>query len=211
MIGALFKIWKTFHENVISSRRMPAIAAHIRAIIPPGARILDVGAGDGFIDSLIVDGRSDISIVAVDVRPRDHTFVPVATFEGAVLPFDDQAFDVVMLIDVLHHAPDPRMLLREAARVGRTVIVKDHTKDGIMAGLRLAFMDYVGNRYANVALPNVYFTTGQWRRLFADLGLHEMHSIADLGLYPWPLSVVFERRLHFLCTLQGAPALVSTK
>ena len=51
-----------------------------------------------------------------------------------------------MFVDVLHHTDDPMVLLREAGRVASGfVLIKDHTQNGILAGRRLRFMDWVGN------------------------------------------------------------------
>ncbi|RPI58788.1 MAG: methyltransferase domain-containing protein, partial [Lysobacterales bacterium] len=48
-------------------------------------------------------------------------------FDGRTIPFADGEFDVALLCDVLHHAPeDAAQLLAEAARVARHVLVKDH-------------------------------------------------------------------------------------
>ena len=45
---------------------------------------------------------------------------------GKSLPFEDGAYDVVILADVLHHDPDPVALMKECGRVAkRFVIVKD--------------------------------------------------------------------------------------
>ena len=43
-----------------------------------------------------------------------------------------------MFTDVLHHTSEPKVLLREAMRVAReTILVKDHTCDGLFAGATL--------------------------------------------------------------------------
>jgi SAM-dependent methyltransferase len=182
---------------------MPVLASHLARTIPHGARVLDIGAGDGRIDSLILAARSDVTICGVDVGQRDHTHIAVSAFDGTTLPFADQSFDAAMLIDVLHHTDDPQVLLREAARVAKLVILKDHTRDGFLAGIRLRCMDYVGNRYTNVSLPNNYYTRERWRDVFARLRLREIESTVDLGIYPWPINAVFERGLNFLCVLQS--------
>ena len=46
-----------------------------------------------------------------------------------------------MFVDVLLHTLDPMILLREAIRVARqTVVIKDHTLDGLLAGPTLRAM-----------------------------------------------------------------------
>ena len=47
-------------------------------------------------------------------------------FDGRTIPYADEEFDVALLCDVLHHAPeDAARLLAEAGRVARHVLVKD--------------------------------------------------------------------------------------
>ena len=65
----------------------------------------------------------------------------------------DASFDVVMFVDVLHHTDDPLLLLQEAQRVGKIILVKDHFRKGFLAGPTLRFMDWVGNAHHGVVLP----------------------------------------------------------
>ncbi len=113
-----------------------------------------------------------------------------------------------MLIDVLHHTPDPGLLLREALRVSRRwLILKDHLVRGPCAGLRLRFMDYVANARHGVALPYHYLSTREWNELRHALDLQIATEVKQLGLYPWPLDYIFGANLHFLALLKrGAPA-----
>jgi ubiquinone/menaquinone biosynthesis C-methylase UbiE len=50
-----------------------------------------------------------------------------------------------MFVYVLHHTNDPEVLLREAQRVAlKAVVLKDHTRNGLLAYTTLRFMDWVG-------------------------------------------------------------------
>jgi ubiquinone/menaquinone biosynthesis C-methylase UbiE len=74
-----------------------------------------------------------------------HTKIPVTAFDGEHLPFPDKSVDVVMFVYVLHHTNDPEVLLREAQRVAlKAVVLKDHTRNGLLAYTTLRFMDWVG-------------------------------------------------------------------
>jgi SAM-dependent methyltransferase len=103
------------------------------------------------------------------VRERSH--IPVAPFDGQVIPYGDASFDGVMFVDVLHHTQDQIILLREAARVARKVIViKDHSLNGLFAGPTLRLMDKIGNARHGVALPYNYWPRQKWLNTFEMLG-----------------------------------------
>jgi len=192
----------TVHANLVFGRRVRILADQLASLLPKTATVLDVGCGDGTLDSLILRSRPDLVINGIDVLVRPHTLIPVVPFDGNTIPYPNQAFDVVMFVDVLHHTDDPTVLLREAKRVARQAIVlKDHTKDGVLAGPTLRFMDWVGNRHHGVVLPYNYWTHDQWERALIDLGLGISAWNANVGLYPWPASHVFDRALHFVAKL----------
>jgi SAM-dependent methyltransferase len=189
------------HERAVLQRRVIRLADLLSEFLPQNATVLDVGSGDGQIDALLLRKRPDLSIEGVDVGVRKDTGIPVKPFDGATLPFANSSFDVVMFVDVLHHTTDPLVLLREAARVARkSVVLKDHTREGIGAGLRLRFMDYVGNARHGVALPFNYWSVGQWRDAEQQLGLRKTKELRKLNLYPWPAEYFFGARLHFIAS-----------
>jgi hypothetical protein len=55
-----------------------------------------------------------------------------------------------------------------------------------------------------VALPYSYWSPDRWERSFANAGLRVVEQRERLGLYPWPASLVFDRRLHFIAVLEPA-------
>lgn len=193
------------HDRLVYGRRIRVLARHLAELVPQGARVLDVGAGDGLLARRVLDARPDLTMCGVDVLVRPRTHVPVTPFDGTTLPFPDDAFDAVMMVDVLHHAADPERLLREIRRVARVaVIIKDHLVRGLLAEPTLRLMDWVGNARHGVALPYAYWTPARWREALADAGLRMVERRERLGLYPWPTSLVFERGLHFVALLEPA-------
>jgi SAM-dependent methyltransferase len=196
---------KTLHDQLVYNRRMKLLAEKISEHLPKKAKILDVGCGDGKIDSLIMWKRPDVSIEGIDVLVRPQTHIKVSYFDGRGIPCPDASYDVVMFIDVLHHCLNPGQLLGEAKRVAReSVLLKDHTRNGLLAGATLRFMDWFGNAHYGVNLPYNYWSRSQWDACFNDLGLNIRKWQDRLGLYPWPATWWFDRRLHFIADL-GKP------
>lgn len=188
-----------FHEAYIYGRRIRCLSQLLADLIPPNCSFLDVGCGDGKLARAVVDKRPDLRIEGVDVLVRERVWLPVQAFDGRNLPYREASFDGVMLVDVLHHTRDPLTLLREALRVSRRyLIVKDHVRKGLAAGLRLRFMDYIGNAHHAVALPYNYLSAGQWEELRRMLDLKVASEVKELGLYPQPFDYVFGADLHFV-------------
>lgn len=93
-------------------------------------------------------------------------------FDGTRLPFPDYSFDVVLLCDVLHHAgEDSYILLKEAARVGSVVIVKDHFEYSIYSRFMLRILDFFGNWGYGVRSPAGYFNRGGFESLCEQVGV----------------------------------------
>jgi SAM-dependent methyltransferase len=138
----------------------------------------------------------------VDVLVRDDALIEVEAFDGERLPAAEDDFDVVLFVDVLHHTDHARPLLREARRVAkRWVVVKDHTRNGLLAGPTLRLMDRVGNARHGVALPFHYWSEATWHRVLAEEGFEIDRWQGSLGLYPFPSNLLFDRHLHFIARL----------
>lgn len=191
-----------FHEGFVYGRRVRVLSNMMAELIPPNARVLDIGCGDGLVSKRIQLKRPDISIEGIDVLLRAKTHIPVTQFDGTKLPYAENAFDAIMFIDVLHHTTDPTVLLREAARVARTnLLIKDHTRDGLFSGPTLRFMDWVGNARHGVALPCNYWPEKRWRETFREMDLEVSHWSNKVALYPWWATWLFGRSLHCIARL----------
>jgi SAM-dependent methyltransferase len=196
------KLIDRVHGDYVQNRRARALSNRLADIIPDRFDMLDVGCGDGLIARLITERRTDIQLRGLDVLTRDHAYIPVERFNGEVIPYEDASFDGVMFVDVLHHTHDPMVLLREATRVARaSIVIKDHTLDGLLAGPTLRAMDWVGNARYGVSLPYNYWTKREWLDAFNKLGVKVGSWTTSLRLYPWPASCLFDRSLHFVARL----------
>jgi SAM-dependent methyltransferase len=193
----------SLHGRLVFGRRVRVLASHLAALVPSGATtVLDVGCGDGTLALGMTALRPELRPSGLEVRARPTTAIPVTEFDGRSIPLDDCSHDVVMLVDVLHHAEDPTLLIVEAARVARrAVIIKDHLADPWLGNLRLRAMDWVGNIGHGVDLRNAYWTRAEWNTAFTHARLREEERRERLGLYPVAARWLFETGLHFVSRL----------
>ncbi len=196
------KLIERVHDQYVAQRRARVLSGHLARMIPSGARVLDVGCGDGSIAGLVAEQRRDLGMAGIDVLMRPDARIAVSQFDGRVIPYDDDSFDTVMFVDVLHHTEDPISLLREAVRVTRrAIVIKDHMCDGWLADRTLRLMDVVGNARHGVSILFNYWTHQRWLDAFGELNLRIGEWKTDLRIYPQPASLMLDRSLHFLTRL----------
>jgi SAM-dependent methyltransferase len=86
----------------------------IRESLPAG-KVLEVGSGPGFLDNVITS----------DVFPLPGLDLAL---DARRLPFRSSSLHAIVLVDVLHHIPEPREFLTESVRVlqtgGRIIMVE---------------------------------------------------------------------------------------
>lgn len=138
--------------------------------LQPGARILDVGCGKGYL--LYEFGRSlrDAHLVGLDVSSYalNHALEEIRPClhlgDATSLPFPDQSFDLVVSMNTLHNLrlPELERALREIERVGR--------------GAKYILMDSYRNENEKVNLMywqltcECFFTPNEWEWLFRQCG-----------------------------------------
>ena len=98
-------------------------------LVPEGARVLDLGCGDGAMLAHLqaTRGCSGYGVEIDDANvlacvQRGVNVIQLNLDEGLAM-FDDASFDVVLQIDTLQHLRNAEVMLRETARVGRIGIV----------------------------------------------------------------------------------------
>jgi SAM-dependent methyltransferase len=84
-------------------------------LTPPGAKLLDAGAGDSPYRQFF----EHTTYIAIDMAATDyHRFRSIGVRGSlAALPFSSEAFDGILCTQVLEHVPDPGRVLSELARV----------------------------------------------------------------------------------------------
>ena len=193
------RLLDTVHGDWVHGRRVEVLSRHLAEMMPPDARVLDIGCGDGQIGLLVQQRRPDVEVRGMDIAARPNMHIPVDEFDGLNIPLEDGAVDVVMIVDVLHHAEEPSTLLGEIARVARrAVVLKDVTPLGPLSETTLKFMDWVGNARHGVPLPYLFWSQAEWRHELSAAGLKPEEVRRRLGIYPAPFNLLFEKRMHFI-------------
>jgi SAM-dependent methyltransferase len=152
------------------------LALHIESLVPRGrARCLDVGCGDMSLAEAVQARASRTSWRCIDVHGlpvgfgEDARWSKYRQFDGRRIPHADGEFDVALLCDVLHHAPeDAAELLAEAARVAGHVLVKDHFEYGNDGG-RVSERYFTCEGFVRLANQQRLVITA----LDSGLGLHD--------------------------------------
>ena len=101
----------------------------IARLVPQGARVLDLGCGDGALLDLLQRTRgctgygveyADANVLAC---VRRGVNVLQLNLEDGLAIFEDNSFDVVLQIATLQHLRNAETMLRETALIGRAGIV----------------------------------------------------------------------------------------
>ena len=148
----------------------------IAELVTPGARVLDVGCGDGQLLSLLeatrdVDGRGiEISQKGVNECVARGLSVIQGDADTDLVDYPDDSFDYVILSQTLQATRHPRRVVEEMLRIGRKVIVSfpnfGHWRIRMLLGLT-GRMPVTRNLPENwYETPNIHFCT---IRDFVDL------------------------------------------
>ncbi len=170
-------VWRTGQD-----RRLNLIRRYVRL---ESACVLDIGCGIGtYVRKLgeLAERAYGIDIDRAHVRQATTGGLAVAVSEQ--LPFEDQAFDMVLLNEVIEHVQNDRETLQEACRVlrpgGHIVIYAPNRlypfeTHGVYLGDRYRFgniplVNYLPDRLRDRLVPHARaYTTNGIRKLIAGL------------------------------------------
>ncbi|KAB7643887.1 methionine biosynthesis protein MetW [Polymorphobacter fuscus] len=159
----------------------PDLAA-VADAVPPGARVLDVGCGDGALlaylrDRKGVDARG-IDVLAGNVASAVARGLSVVQgdADADLGDYPDGAFDMVILSDTLQAMRAPAAVLGELVRIGRRGIVSFpnfghwRVRASVVFGGRMPVTATLPVSWHQT--PNIHLCTiDDFRELVTDLGL----------------------------------------
>lgn len=112
--------------------RVRAVLGILHGLAP--ASLLDIGSGRGAFLWPLLDSFPELPVTAID-RAAGRVALIDAVRRGGVAPlgavamdatrlgFADRSFDLVSLLEVLEHLPEPRLAAAEAIRVANRFVV----------------------------------------------------------------------------------------
>lgn len=173
--------------------------ASVAPHVPRGSRLLDLGAWNGKLGTLLRD-RLGCAVTNSDVEDHDESGLPFLRFDGERLPVGAAAFDVVTVLYVLHHAADDLAILREARRVlvpgGRVVVAEDMVENAWQRAIAIGFHVLLF-LFTGMGWSGSFRKLTAWRERFADADLVIEKTVElgrHMGLPGWPRNVVFVLR-----------------
>ena len=164
----------------------------------PGARVLDLGAGEGYVGDAAAEALG-VAVTGVDVVRFGTGPRRVDLYDGRALRYASGQFDAALIVFVLHHSADPVAVLREAVRVtsGPVVVLETVWRAGWQKAW-LERLDRLVNRLRSGSAmregPLDIRSDAEWRGLFEREGVALRHAETFAGLHPQALYVLAGER-----------------
>ncbi len=198
-------IFGKLHHNFIFKRRLNALCDSIYEHIDPGT-VLDVGSGNGMIGSKLMEIREDIKVHGIDVQIRQNSAIETKKYDGKIIPYGDNSFSTVILIDVLHHIDDYQQVVSECLRVSKgKVIIKDHFSENKIDENLLKILDWGGNKPHDVVLPYNFFSRSSWGdMLINNNAIESFRQESVPKMYPWPFQRILGSGIQFISVIESS-------
>jgi ubiquinone/menaquinone biosynthesis C-methylase UbiE len=144
-----FEWFAPVYDRLVPSADRGDIAMGLAAAEHPVEDVLDLGGGTGRAARVLAEDTAETSgkdALVVDashrmlVEARGHG-LPAVQGDAGQLPFSENRVDAVVITDALHHFPDRRAALVEAARVlrpGGVLVVRDFDPTTVRGRLLVA-------------------------------------------------------------------------
>lgn len=167
----------------VDNYRLYQFMAQAGASLPPEARVLDAGAGEGkYYDDLAHTRYVGVDLSVGDAA-WDYSHLDALADLGN-LPFGQGCFDAAICTQVLEHVLEPGQVLTELYRV-------------LKPGGQL-FLSVPQSWYQHQKPHDYYRYTSFGLRYLLEKAGFEVVSIADMGGYFWYLSFTLQHVNHWL-------------
>lgn len=181
--------------NPVERRLMAGFLAALDGMLVDLAptRILEIGVGEGEVITRVRQRFPGVPVTGLDL-PDEHLAehwhaagLPCCFGDATRLPFPDDAFDLVLAIEVLEHIPDPDAALGELARVTRGHLIASVPFEPIWRAGNLLRRRYVRD-WGNTPGHVNHWSRGGFRRFVAR------RFVVERVRSPLPWTMVRARR-----------------
>lgn len=157
-------------ERKMMAGFLAALDGMLEGLAP--TRILEIGVGEGEVMARVRSRFPGVPVVGLDLPDENladrwhEAGLPCCFGDATRLPFPDDAFDLVLAIEVLEHIPGPEAALAELARVARGHLVASVPFEPIWRVGNLARRRYVKD-WGNTPGHVNHWTRWAFRRFVA--------------------------------------------
>jgi len=163
---------KWFSEKIGLPLKWKYLVKYLCPYLKNKNKVLDLGASCGRLSSKLSNNLKYSNFVGVDTHVQPKTFIPIIEYDGKKIPYADNSFDCVMIVDVLHHDKNPEAVIKEAKRVSKkNILIKDHYWKNKIDFMLLKYADYIGNKRYGVSLPYNFLKISEWKSMFNRVNL----------------------------------------
>jgi len=151
---------------------------------PKETKILDVGCGGGFLSNFLAPEIKevhaiDISGESIKVAKKYDTTgkVKYLTGDASELPYEDNSFDVVCLMDMLEHVENPAEVIKEGGRVlkpGGQLFFHTFNRTPMSWFLAIKFLEwFVPGTPKNMHVYHLFIKPKELQKMGEDIGLSD--------------------------------------
>lgn len=144
-------------------------------LIKPNSKVLDVGCGNGFMAWEFKE-NFNCDIVCTDILDYLQVKLPfIKMHDPGKLPFLENEFDIVMLVDVLHHTNNStqELLLKESRRVGKSILIFE-TRPTYVAKILDHILNYIHQK--KMSIPLNFKNKSYWQSILENMKFEYVKS-----------------------------------
>ena len=141
--------------------------------IKKGERVLDVGAGTGFISKIL---SKKARVTLLDIKDYNQTDLPLRIYDGKKIPFKNKSFDTILLLTVLHYAPNTEKFLKEIKRVANKIIIVDDVYETKFGKFIVNLNDSVVSNTVGIFTKFNFLKDKEFKTMFEKYGLKLVNS-----------------------------------
>ena len=184
------------------------VFSHLKNLKIKKISLLDFGCGSLKFTKELIKKKIVNKSVCVDTYnynlKNNNSIKYIKLNEWETIKYKKNNFDVVILIDVLHHVGvnNSEKLLKKLSHISKFVLVKEHFEYGFFSRQLLRLADFYGNFAQGVNIPNIYFDNQSWHQLLKKTNLKQLCLERDVQQHKGLFNMIITPKHHFVSILK---------